>query len=63
MREEERMKMEAITDQPVIATERFDLRPLRPSDAGLITHNAGDARVARDTATIPIPCRRAAPRR
>jgi len=49
------MKMEAITDQPTVATERFDLRPLRPSDAGLISHNAGDARVARDTATIPHP--------
>ena len=47
--------MEAITDQPTIATERFDLRPLRPSDAGLISHNAGDARVARDTASIPHP--------
>ena len=49
------MKMETIIDQPVIAAERFDLRPLRGSDAGLITHNAGDIRVARDTSTIPHP--------
>lgn len=49
------MKMDTITDQPIIATERFDLRPLRPSDAGLIAHNAGDARVARATSNIPHP--------
>ncbi len=55
MREEECMKMETMTDQPVIAAKRFDLRPLRRSDAGLISHNAGDVRVARDTSTIPHP--------
>lgn len=49
------MDMETIIDQPVIAAARFDLRPLRASDAGLISHNAGDARVARATATIPHP--------
>ncbi|MEI4233901.1 GNAT family N-acetyltransferase [Roseovarius sp. D22-M7] len=49
------MKMEAIIDQPVIATERFDLRPLRRSDAGLISYNAGDVRVARETCNIPHP--------
>ncbi|MBC7163893.1 MAG: GNAT family N-acetyltransferase [Roseovarius sp.] len=49
------MKYETITTQPVIETDRFDLRPLRASDAGLIALNAGDIRVARATATIPHP--------
>lgn len=49
------MKQEIIVSQPVIAAERFDLRPLRGSDAGLIALNAGDIRVARATATIPHP--------
>ena len=30
------MKHESILNQPVIETERFDLRPLRKSDMGLI---------------------------
>lgn len=47
--------METIIDQPVIAAARFDLRPLRPSDAGLIAHNLGDVRVAWATGTIPHP--------
>src|SRR6056297_1230896 len=54
---EERMKLETIVNQPVIETERFDLRPLRVSDAGLIALNAGDERVARATWPIPLPCR------
>ncbi len=41
--------------QPVIAAERFVLRPPRRSDAGLIAHWAGDARVARGTRSIPHP--------
>jgi RimJ/RimL family protein N-acetyltransferase len=41
--------------QSVIAAERFVLRPLRRSDAGLIAHWAGDARVARGTRSIPHP--------
>ncbi|GAB4288185.1 MAG: GNAT family N-acetyltransferase [Roseovarius sp.] len=49
------MKHDAIFDQPVIAAERFDLRPLRASDAGLIGLYAGDARVARMTTSIPHP--------
>lgn len=49
------MKLETIINQPVIETERFDLRPLRRSDMGLIEHYAGDERVARMTTTIPHP--------
>ena len=49
------MKLEQIVDQPTIFTERFDLRPLRRSDQGLIELYAGDARVARMTTSIPHP--------
>ncbi|WP_417727498.1 GNAT family N-acetyltransferase [Roseovarius sp.] len=49
------MKYEMILKQPVIVAERFDLRPLRVSDAGLIGLNAGDERVARFTRSIPHP--------
>ena len=42
-------------DQPVIQTARFDLRPLRAADQGLVEMYAGDARVAMNTATIPHP--------
>ncbi|MDO5646833.1 GNAT family N-acetyltransferase [Paracoccus sp. (in: a-proteobacteria)] len=42
-------------DQPVIETERFVLRPLRPSDAGLIAHYTADQRVAQGTRAIPHP--------
>lgn len=49
------MTYETAIEQPVIAAEPFDLRPLRVSDAGLIAHNAGDERVARATANIPHP--------
>lgn len=45
----------AAINQPVIAAERFDLRPLRGSDAGLIAMDAGDVRVAWYTPTIPHP--------
>lgn len=41
--------------QPEIATERFVLRPLRRSDAGLIAHYTGDRRVAEGTRSIPHP--------
>ncbi|MCR8547287.1 GNAT family N-acetyltransferase [Salipiger sp. P9] len=41
--------------QPEIAAERFVLRPLRRSDAGLIALYAGDERVARMTTSIPHP--------
>lgn len=49
------MDMPKIVNQPTIETERFDLRPLRKSDQGLIAHYAGDARVARMTTSIPHP--------
>lgn len=49
------MRHEAILSQPVIAAERFDLRPPRLSDAGLIALHAGDERVAKFTANIPHP--------
>ncbi len=49
------MKLEPVDRQPVIAAERFDLRPLRRSDAGLITLYAGDERVACNTTSIPHP--------
>ena len=49
------MKLEAIINQPVIEAERFDLRPLRRSDMGLIEHYAGDERVARMTTSIAHP--------
>jgi RimJ/RimL family protein N-acetyltransferase len=41
--------------QPVIATDRFVLRPPRPSDAGLLALFAGDRRVAETTRSIPHP--------
>lgn len=49
------MKLDKIINQPVIETERFDLRPLRRSDMGLIEHYASDERVARMTTSIPHP--------
>lgn len=45
----------ATTDQPVIETERLVLRPLRPSDAGLMAHYTADRRVAEGTRAIPHP--------
>jgi len=49
------MRIDQIVDQPVIETERFSLRPLRRSDAGLLAMYAGDTRVARFTTDIPHP--------
>lgn len=42
-------------DQPIVATRRLMLRPLRRSDMGLIEMYAGDRRVAANTASIPHP--------
>lgn len=49
------MQMEPIVNQPVIETDRFDLRPTRRSDQGLIEMYASDPRVAMTTASIPHP--------
>jgi RimJ/RimL family protein N-acetyltransferase len=53
--EEESMNVLTSKLQPTIAAERFDLRPVRPSDAGLFQLYAGDERVARFTRSIPHP--------
>lgn len=44
-----------LTRQPVIETNRFVLRPPRGSDAGLLALYASDARVARNSRSIPHP--------
>lgn len=44
-----------IEGQMVIEAGRFTLRPVRRSDAGTVRLYAGDARVARMTASIPHP--------
>jgi RimJ/RimL family protein N-acetyltransferase len=49
------MKQETITAQAVIEAPRMLLRPLRPSDAGLLAMYAGDRRVAEMTSIIPHP--------
>jgi len=49
------MKVETISSQPVIEAERFCLRPLRRSDAGLLQMYASDKRVAEATSSIPHP--------
>lgn len=49
------MKIDTIATQPVIETERFDLRPLRLSDKGLIEMHGSDPRVALNTRSIPHP--------
>lgn len=47
--------LETVPQQAVIETERFDLRPLRKSDKGLIEFHGGDKRVACCTRSIPHP--------
>ena len=49
------MEMEKIALQTLVETDRFDLRPLRRSDMGLIELYGGDERVARMTTSIPHP--------
>lgn len=49
------MKIQPIVNQQVIETDRFDLRPVRRSDLGLIEMYASDPRVAMTTSTIPHP--------
>ena len=49
------MMFEKVINQPMIETERFDLRPLRLSDSALIELYTGDERVAKFTSSIPHP--------
>lgn len=49
------MSLDHVSNQPVIETSRFVLRPLQESDRGLITHYSSDERVARMTSAIPHP--------
>ncbi|WJY20830.1 GNAT family N-acetyltransferase [Fontisubflavum oceani] len=49
------MRQETIIAQAVIDTPRFVLRPIRKSDAGLMTMYASDRRVADMTSSIPHP--------
>lgn len=50
------MKLETVAvQQPVVETERFTLRPVRRSDAGLMALYTGDRRVAEATRSIPHP--------
>lgn len=49
------MMLDRIVTQEVINAGRFDLRPLRRSDMGLIELYAADERVARMTTSIPHP--------
>jgi RimJ/RimL family protein N-acetyltransferase len=53
--EDQAMKQETIVPQPVIEAPRMMLRPLRASDAGLMTLYASDRRVAEMTTSIPHP--------
>ena len=47
--------MTMVQSQKTIETDRFDLRPLRVSDAGIIEMYAGDLRVAENTRSLPHP--------
>ena len=49
------MIIDPIVTQPVISAERFILRPIRKSDAGLLAMYSGDKRVAQATQSIPHP--------
>lgn len=49
------MIFEQITSLPVLEADRFILRPLRKSDAGLLEMYSGDERVARATKSMPHP--------
>ena len=49
------MKLDQIVTLPTIEADRFTLRPVRRSDAGLLRLYASDERVARMTTSIPHP--------
>ncbi len=42
-------------DQPILTSPRMVLRPLQPSDAGLLALYTGDKRLAEGTRSIPHP--------
>lgn len=54
------MRLETISGQQVVETERFILRPVQKSDAGQLRMYAGDRRVAENTSSIPHPLPRGA---
>ena len=47
--------LETVPPQAVISSDRFDLRPLRKSDKGMIEHYAGDLRVSKFIRGLPHP--------
>ncbi len=49
------MILDQIVNQPLIEADRFSLRPLRRSDAGLLSLYVADKRVAWMTRSIPHP--------
>lgn len=49
------MIVDQITNQPVIETKRFIMRPVRKSDAGLLEMYAGEKRLAEATQSLPHP--------
>lgn len=49
------MMHETVTNQQTFTSERFVLRPLKHSDAGLISLYASDEKLARATRSIPHP--------
>lgn len=49
------MRPEQISFQPTISAERFLLRPMQTSDAGLIALYTSDRRLAEGTRSIPHP--------
>lgn len=49
------MRPELILLQPFIEAERFLLRPIKPSDAGLVALYTSDKRLAEGTRSIPHP--------
>ncbi len=49
------MGLDSPSTQPVVSRDRFDLRPVRRSDVGLMEYYTSDERVARMTTSIPHP--------
>jgi RimJ/RimL family protein N-acetyltransferase len=49
------VNIENIITQATVQADRFDLRPIRESDRGLIRMYAGDKRIATNTTSIPHP--------